>query len=267
MSEAELYGPIKRFLEDQGYIVKGEIGACDILAMRGDEVPVVVELKERLNLALILQAVDRLTISDAVYVAFRVGKGHSASWRSRTKQVKSLLRHLGLGLLTVSARGNVIPVLDPAPYRPRSNGPHRERLLKEFAERVGDPETGGSPSRQRLTAYRQDALRCARELADAGVLKLSGIRERAGVSRAGPIMRDNHYGWFDRVKTGHYALSPKGRQDLVVWANALQDLAPRSEVGSLGTDSRAVTPADQKSEPAAEFDVEPVGASRRPRAT
>jgi len=137
MPEAELYGPIKRFLENQGYSVKGEVGACDIVAVRAEESPVVVELKDRLNLALLLQAVDRLTISDSVYVAFRVGKGHSASWRSRSKQVKSLLRRLGLGLLTVSARGNVVPVLDPAPYRPRSNGPRRERLLKEFAERTG----------------------------------------------------------------------------------------------------------------------------------
>ena len=229
MSEVELYGPIKRFLEAQGYIVKGEIGACDIVAVRGDEGPVVVELKESLSLALILQAVDRLTISDAVYIAFRTGKGHSASWRSRTKQVKSLLRRLGLGLLTVSARGNVVPVLDPAPYRTRSNVSRRERLLREFAERVGDPEAGGSASRQRLTAYRQDALRCARELAGAGVLKLSCIRERAGVPRAGPILRDNHYGWFERVRTGHYELSPKGRRDLVHWSGALENLAPRSE--------------------------------------
>ena len=36
MSEVELYGPIKRFLEDQGYVVKGEIGPCDIVAVRGE---------------------------------------------------------------------------------------------------------------------------------------------------------------------------------------------------------------------------------------
>jgi len=226
MAEVDLYGPIKLFLEAQGYTVKGEIGACDVVAVRGDEGPVVVELKERLTLALILQAVDRLAISDTVYIAYRIGKGHSASWRSRPKQVKSLLRRLGLGLLTVSARGNVVPVLDPAPYRPRSNTARRERLLKEFAERIGDPEAGGSASRQRLTAYRQDALRCARELAESGVLKLSCIRERAGVDRAGPILRDNHYGWFDRVKTGYYDLSPKGHQELVHWTQAIEDLAP-----------------------------------------
>jgi hypothetical protein len=225
MPETDLYIPIKRFLEAQGYAVKGEIGACDIVAVRGDEGPVVIELKERLNLALILQSVDRCTVSDAVYVAFRVGKGHSAAWRTRPRQVTSLLRRLGLGLLTVSTRGNVVPVLDPGPYRPRPSARRRERLLKEFAERVGDPETGGSASRRRLTAYRQDALRCARELADAGVLKLSAVRERAGVWRAGAIMRDNHYGWFERVRPGHYDLSSQGRGELAQWSAALQDLA------------------------------------------
>ena len=212
MAEADLYEPIKRFLEAQGYEVKGEIGACDIVAVRSDEGPVVVELKERLS------------VSDTVYVAFRVGKGHSASWRSRTRQVTSLLRRLGLGLLTVSARDRVVPVLDPAPYRPRSNVARQRRLLKEFAERVGDPEVGGSASRRRLTAYRQDALRCARELDLQGVLKLSVIREQADVSRAGAILRDNHYGWFERVKTGYYELSPKGREELVEWSEALEHL-------------------------------------------
>jgi hypothetical protein len=101
-------------------------------------------------------------------------------------------------------------------------------LLREFAERVGDPETGGSTSRQRLTAYRQDAVRCARELTNERVLKVSVIRERAEVSRAGPILRDNHYGWFERVKTGHYELSPSGRRDMIRWSDALESLERKS---------------------------------------
>ena len=142
MPEAELYGPIKLFLEAQGYVVKGEIGACDVMAVKGEEGPVVVELKERLSLALILQAADRLAFSDTVYVAFRIGQGQSASWRTRRKQVTGLLRRLGLGLLTVSPRGHVVPVLDPAPYRPRTRAGRRERLLKEFAERVSGIQRG-----------------------------------------------------------------------------------------------------------------------------
>jgi len=232
MAEVELYGPIKRFLERQGYRVKGEIGACDIVAVRDGDGPVVVELKERLTLALVLQAVDRLAVSDAVYVAFRIGAGGSGSWRSRARQVKALLRRLGLGLLTVSSRGAVTAVLDPSPYRPRQNAARRSRLLKEFRERVGDPETGGSASRERLTAYRQDALRCARELEPEGELAPRMIRDRTGVSRAGQILRDNHYGWVDRVRVGYYALTPKGRRELVRWAAAPLDEEPPAADGS-----------------------------------
>jgi hypothetical protein len=225
MPEADLYDPVKRFLQAQGYEVKGEIAPCDIVAVRGAEPPVIVELKEQLNLVLILQAVDRLAISQTVYVAFRIGNGQSGSWRSRRKQVMGLVRRLGLGLLTVSSRGRVEAVIDPAPYRPKVNLKRRTRLLKEFAERVGDPEAGGSSVRPRMTAYRQDALRCARALSIETVLKVALVKQRAGVERAGPILRDNHYGWFERVTNGHYTLSPKGRQDLTRWAHALERLA------------------------------------------
>jgi hypothetical protein len=224
MPEADLYPPIKRFLEAQGYTVKGEIGPCDVVGVRDDDGPVVVELKERLSLTLILQAVDRLAVSDAVYVAFRVGKGQSGSWRSHGKQVVALCRRLGLGLLTVSARDRVEPVLDPAPYRPRVSRDRRSRLLKEFAERVGDPEVGGSAMARRLTSYRQDALRCARELAAEGVLKVSILSTRTGVSRAGVILRDNHYGWFERVTVGHYTLSADGMRELNTWSHAQLDV-------------------------------------------
>tara|TARA_R110002072_G_scaffold46591_10_gene129202 strand:+ start:237040 stop:237735 length:696 start_codon:yes stop_codon:yes gene_type:complete len=225
MPEVDLYAPIKRYLEKQGYAVKGEIDECDVVAVRGDEAPVIVELKTQLNLSLILQAVDRLSVSDTVYIAFRVGKGKSASFRSRSKQVTSLLRRLGLGLLTVTTRNKVTAELDPAPYRPRTNASRRARLLKEFSERIGDPEVGGSATKQRVTAYRQDALRCARELASAGALKLSDLRKRAAVERAAHILQDNHYGWFDRVKRGHYELSPNGHTALEDWSSALKAIA------------------------------------------
>lgn len=228
MPEAGLYPPIKRFLEAQGYEVKGEVGACDVVAVREGEDPIIVELKDRLTLALVLQAVDRLTMSEMVYLAFRAGRNHSATWRTKRKQVLSLLRRLGIGLLTVSSRGQVRAVLDPAGYRPRTNRKRKRRLLKEFAERVGDPETGGSATSKRLTAYRQDAIRCASVLADGEVLKLSLLKERTGVERAGNILRDNHYGWFERVRVGHYTLSPRGMREITDWSGTLTELEERA---------------------------------------
>src|SRR5262245_57371092 len=61
--EASLYGPVKRFLEAQGFEVKGEVRGCDLVARRGDEPPVIVELKLRFTLALVLQGIDRLALS------------------------------------------------------------------------------------------------------------------------------------------------------------------------------------------------------------
>ena len=68
MRESDLYLPLKRFLESQNYEVKGEIQDCDALAVRGKEAPVVVELKLTLNLNVVLQAVERLSLTPKVYI-------------------------------------------------------------------------------------------------------------------------------------------------------------------------------------------------------
>lgn len=113
MTEADLYGPVKRFLEAQGYEVKGETGHRGVVGVRDGESPVVVELGERLTLTLVLQAVDRSSFSNAVYVAFRAADGVTG-WRNRRKAILGLLRWAGLGLLTVSERDEVVPVLAAA---------------------------------------------------------------------------------------------------------------------------------------------------------
>jgi hypothetical protein len=59
--ETSLYRPVKVFLEGLGFVVKGEVGGCDLVALKGDDLPVVVicELKLTFNLELTLQGVDR----------------------------------------------------------------------------------------------------------------------------------------------------------------------------------------------------------------
>jgi hypothetical protein len=99
--------------------------------------------------------------------------------------------------------------LDPGPYLPRRNVARAGRLLREFQRRVGDPNQGGTTGIKRMTAYRQDALRCLASVAD-GPLKAAEVAKRAGVAKAATLMRADHYGWFDRVALGVYAVSPKG---------------------------------------------------------
>lgn len=51
MKEADLYPAVKAYLEAQGYEVKSEVGACDVMARRGDAPPVIVEMKLSFSLA------------------------------------------------------------------------------------------------------------------------------------------------------------------------------------------------------------------------
>lgn len=207
-SETDLYAPIKEFLEAQGYEVKAEIGPADVVAVRGDEDPVVVELKTGFSLSLLHQAIERQAISDSVYVAVPAGEGQR--FRKALQRNSRLCRRLGLGLITVRIRdGQVTIWLDPGPYRPRKSKRKRAQLLGEFVRRRGDPNVGGSTRRTLVTAYRQDAMRCARFLAENGATKAARVAEATGVTRARRIMADNHYGWFRRVGTGIYDLDPQ----------------------------------------------------------
>lgn len=235
MREADLYEPVKAYLIAQGYEVKGEIGACDLMARRGDEPPVIVELKLTFSLALVLQGVERQTLSDAVYLAVPVsGK---KGWRLRYRDIRRLCRRLGLGLLAVRDDGGVEAHLDPGPYSPRINQRKRGRLLREFERRVGDPNTGGAVGVKKVTAYRQDALRCALYLQSAGPSKASEVAKATGAARAATLMRADHYGWFERISRGVYALTPNGAAGLEQFAGAIADLTAQGEFDQNGIGS------------------------------
>jgi hypothetical protein len=218
MAEADLYPPVKRFLEAQGYAVKGEIGECDVVAVRGAEPPVIVELKAAFSLQLVLQGVDRQAVTDAVYLAFPPPK------RRQHGDIVKLCRRLGLGALLVTAN-HVEALVDPAPYQPRKAKRRETMLLKEFAHRVGDTTAGGSMARgPRMTAYRQDALRCLEALAQRGHASPAAVKAGAGVPRAPAILLRDVYGWFLRSERGVYGLSPKGEAARATYAGQIAAL-------------------------------------------
>ena len=93
MREQDLYPPIKAFLEAQGYEVKAEVDGCDVVAMRGAEPPVLVEMKTAFSLALVFQGIARQGLSDHVYLAVPPLSGRKA----RRGDALTLCRRLGLG--------------------------------------------------------------------------------------------------------------------------------------------------------------------------
>ena len=209
--ETDLYPPIKAFLEEQGYTVKSEVAAADVVAVRGAEPPVIIELKLGYSLALVHQCVARLRVSEDVYMA--VSRGRGRRFLKTTKDMTRLCRRLGLGLITVRLSDCLVQIhCDPGPYAPRKNARQSRQLLKEFAARDGDPNAGGQARVGLITAYRQDALKVAMYLFEVGASKGSDVARETGVERATRMMRDDHYGWFEREEPGVYGLTPKGAE-------------------------------------------------------
>ena len=212
MRETDLYPPIKTFLESQGYTVKAEVNSCDVVAMRGDDPPVIVELKTGLTLQLLYQAMDRLTLTDAVYVAIARPK------RAVPSDAVKLIKRLGLGLIVVASSGSVEVMADPAPYVPRKHSKRRSALLKEFRNRQGDPNIGGSTRTKLMTAYKQDALRCLVHLHFHGPTKVSDIRKQTKVECSATILRSDYYGWFVKQARGVYTVTDTGVEAVTVFA-------------------------------------------------
>jgi hypothetical protein len=234
--ETDLYRPIKLHLERLGLEVKGEVCGCDLVALSGTspELVVIGEMKQSFTLELVLQAVDRTSACDEVWLAIRASK--RGRGRENDARVKRLCRFLGLGLLTVNAEGRVDVVVEPTPWKPRRDAKRRSRIVEEHRRRKGDPVVGGSTRTPQMTAYRQRALAVANALAG----KPSRPRDlRILAPDAANILQGNVYGWFERIERGLYGLTSSGRVALVTWAGRFP---PRDESGFVGTGPSALPP-------------------------
>lgn len=223
--ETALYLPVKRFLESLGFTVKGEVGGCDLVALSGDDPPIVVigELKLSFNLELLLQAVDRATACDEVWLAAKMslrGKGREADSRYR-----NLCRRLGFGMLAVTGTGDVEVIVNPTTM-PRRDPKKRSRLVAEHRRRNGDPALGGSTRAPIMTAYRQQALLCALALSQ-GPRRVRDLRPE--IPDAPKILLHNVYGWFDRAERGVYMLTDAGHTALKRWPQRPVDSAAAAD--------------------------------------
>jgi hypothetical protein len=212
LQETALYAPVKAFLETLGYRCKGEIGGCDLVALSGDEPPVVViaELKAAFTLELLLQAVDRARAGDEIWLAARL----KPKGRHGDRRFRDLCRRLGFGMLGVGDDGRVELLLSPSAPTVRRDPKRRSRLIDEHRRRKGDPHPGGGRGVAIMTAYRQRALDCAREMAE-GPKRPRDLRPAA--PDAGAILLRNVYGWFAPVARGVYELTDAGRAALTRW--------------------------------------------------
>jgi hypothetical protein len=251
--EKELYPPVKTFFTGRGYEVKAEIRGCDLVAYRADQLePTIVELKKTFTLPLLLQGIDRQKTGAAVWLAVERNRAKRGAHNQRFTEITSLCRRLQLGFLTVTFYRTKSPAIDvwcePAgqapptpllsgvlaaesakPYELASGGRRKagaSKLLKEFTARSGDYNIGGSTKRKLITAYREKAIQCALALDIHGPSSPRQVRDWTHCPSAGSLLRNNPYGWFNRLTKGIYGITPSGKAALqhyaevtTVWVN------------------------------------------------
>lgn len=226
MLETELYDPVRRWLEGQGYVVAAEVKHCDVVAYppSDPESLIVVELKRRMSLDLLIQASRRKEITEAVYVAVPL-QGSRARLRNG-RDLRALLRRLETGLIVVRFLRDVTRVevmLHPLPFRPRTAHARRRRIIREIDGRYAEFDKAGQPAGTlRLSAWRQRCIAVALMLRDCGPSSPAELVHRGAPEQTQRILSGNAYGWFERVRHGLYCLSAAGGE-------AMRNLPPGTE--------------------------------------
>lgn len=222
-----MYKPLKKFLASEGYSVKAEINGCDIVCEKDGRI-LVVEMKKNFNFKLLMQGVQRQKIADKVYLAITTPKKSlfSKEWNEK----KHLLKRLELGLITVSNRGIKI-VVEAKEFdlikSKNMNRKKRKAVIKEFGDRTGDFNSGGSNKKKIMTSYREKTLRIA-SLIGNNQMKLMDIKSAVGEHKTASILQKNHYNWFRRVERGIYALTENGFEALIEYKDIIEDIESKN---------------------------------------
>ena len=123
---------------------------------------------------------------------------------------------LGLGLMTVyggrGRKARVEVACEPGPVHAPGQPQAARPPVKEFADRSGDFNVGGSTRRPLVTAYREETLRVAHFLNVNGPSRVRDVEAAGASERAGAILQRNYYGWFLRISRGVYDLTPAGEE-------------------------------------------------------
>ncbi|HUX22844.1 MAG TPA: DUF2161 family putative PD-(D/E)XK-type phosphodiesterase, partial [Spirochaetia bacterium] len=199
-TEADLYQPVSDFLVRNGYTVRSEVNGCDITATKDNEL-VIIELKLNFTTSLLIQATQRQRMTDSVYIG--IPRPVYGLGTRKGRQMSHLVRRLELGLIIVDLIAEEVEVVfHPLPFERKRDNRARRSLLREIDGRSGEYNVGGSTRTQLVTAYRENAIMIACLLKVSPTLSPKELRDRGAGKNTQSILRNNHYGWFERVDRG-----------------------------------------------------------------
>lgn len=211
-SENDMYLPVKKFFSELGFKVNAEVKNCDITLLKDNKL-IIVEMKKHFCLELLFQAMERQSLADEVYVAvprFKTAKGR------KYNNILNIVKKLELGLITIAMDSPVktVEILHfPKTSKVKAN--LKNSIISEIHGRSVELNSGGSTGTKIITAYREKAVKIACTLNFAGPLKASVlVRDYSCDKNTYSILRNNVYGWFDRMPNARFSLNKVGLTEL-----------------------------------------------------
>lgn len=216
IAESELFEPVKKLFEKNGYRVNAEVRDCDVTAVKDSEF-IIIELKKNLSVTLLAQGLKRQKTGAKVYVAVPKPKNYDPR---KYRDTLYVVKKLELGLIFVTLHGKhsfAEVVLEPQQFFPpvSKNYAKRKEILKEIEGRTIDMNIGGVTGRKIATAYTEKCINIACILDTYGELSPKQIKFYGGDEKCGNILRINAYGWFEKVRKGIYRITLEGRKGLL----------------------------------------------------
>lgn len=226
MKESELFEPIKKYFEENGWTGDGEVEGID-LYLEKDGLSTAVELKKTLDFKAVQQAALDQKTCDFVYIGiFSPRDLYSRSGKDKLY----LLKRLGIGLLCVSPRsGKVEPVNDPVVSELSNFQKHHrdkaQAIKTELRNRRVKNNTGGVNKTKLMTAYREESLLVLKSLCSLGGRgTCRQLRELTGNLKSTNILYMNYYGWFENISKGVYGVTDAGLKALDEYKDTIEKL-------------------------------------------
>ena len=221
MNESDLFPYLKDYLLSSGYKIRAEVNDCDIVAVLDDEL-IIIEMKMRLNLELIMQAVDRQNITDSVYVAIPTpGK---KTQKSRLRGIIRILKRLEIGLIFVDEKSSmpIKIIFHPKKWQRRKQLKRKRAVLKEISLRRKNLNIGGTNRKKIVTAYREQAIQIAVYLQILGECSAATLQKYGTSKNTHSILYKNFYKWFTRTGRGKYVLNELGSAEIKQWEDLVE---------------------------------------------
>ena len=215
MREYELFDPVRRLFEDNGYRVNAEVNNCDVVAIKDDRT-VIVELKRYLTVELLSQGLIRQRLGSPVYICIPKPKKYSPR---KFKPILDVIKKMELGLIFVTFMPEGLAyaeaVTDPEPYKGFSVNYKKKTALKnEIEGRTVNLNCGGISGKKIVTAYTEKCLYAAAALHLFGETSPAALKKLGADENIGAILRSNVYKWFYKASKGIYGISEEGLKAL-----------------------------------------------------